>query len=93
MATTGTIATGTGPGVLRHGTVVEFDEAVGLGAVRAHGAPAEAGEPGEAGDSYRFHCTQIADGSRTIEVGTAVTFSVVAGRLGAWEAADVRLAG
>lgn len=61
------------------GTVVEFDPAVGLGAVRA----------GEDGVLYPFHCTQIADGSRTVEVGAEVTFSVVAGRLGRWEAAGV----
>lgn len=61
------------------GTVVEFDPAVGLGAVRA----------GRDGGLYPFHCTQIADGSRTVEVGAEVTFHVVAGRLGRWEAAGV----
>lgn len=63
------------------GTVVEFDVAVGLGVVAAR---SDAG-----GGSYPFHCTQIAGGARTIEVGTQVTFSVVAGRLGRWEAAAV----
>ncbi len=48
------------------GTVVEFDEHVGLGKVA-----------NESGASYVFHCTQISGGSRTIEVGTAVTFDVV----------------
>jgi cold shock CspA family protein len=61
----------------RQGAVAEFDEAAGLGVVRA----------GE-GD-YPFHCTQIAGGTRTIAVGTEVTFVVAAGRLGRWEAADV----
>jgi cold shock CspA family protein len=33
-----------------------------------------------------FHCTSIADGSRTIAVGQHVRFTVVPGRLGRWEA-------
>ena len=41
------------------------------------------------GTAYPFHCTAIADGTRTIAVGTAVRFEVVAGRLGRWEAADL----
>ena len=60
------------------GTVVEFDEAVGLGTVRAI-----------SGQNYPFHCTQIADGSRTIEVGAAVDFQVVPAHHGRWEAAAV----
>ncbi len=40
---------------------------------------------------WPFHCTAIADGSRTIAPGTAVTFTVVPGRLGRWEAVDLRL--
>jgi cold shock CspA family protein len=59
------------------GTVAEFDEARGLGRVEAEGA------------TYPFHCTAIADGSRTIEVGAAVTFEVVAGRMGRWEATAI----
>ena len=39
------------------------------------------------GRRYPFHCTQIADGTRTIAVGTPVTFDVVPGHLGRWEAA------
>ena len=62
------------------GRVVEFDEAVGLG--RVEGAAGEGG--------FGFHCTRIAGGSRTIAVGAEVTFEVVAGRLGRWEASDVR---
>lgn len=64
----------------RSGTVVEFDEKVGLGVV--------AGEDGAT--RYPFHCTQIAGGTRTIDVGTPVTFVVVAGRGGRWEAAKVK---
>jgi cold shock CspA family protein len=60
------------------GTVRAFDEAAGLGVV-----------VDTAGRELPFHCTEIADGTRTIEVGTAVAFAVVAGRLGRWEAADL----
>ena len=55
-----------------------FDEHRGTGTVRADG-----------GAEYPFHCTAIADGSRTIDAGTAVVFAVVAGHHGKWEAADV----
>jgi cold shock CspA family protein len=57
------------------GTVVEFDEHVGLGAVE-----------GEDGARLEFHCAAIADGSRRIDVGAAVTYDVVPGRLGRYEA-------
>ena len=40
------------------GTVAWFDEAGGYGAVE-----------GDGGEQWFFHCTAIADGSRTIEVG------------------------
>lgn len=63
------------------GTVAEFDEHVGLGVVK-----------GEDGTRYPFHCTQIADGTRTIPEGAEVTFEVTAGPLGRWEAARVRQA-
>lgn len=43
--------------------VESFDESAGLGWIRADG-----------GDRHLFHCTQITDGSRRIEVGVAVTF-------------------
>lgn len=62
----------------RLGTVVAFDEARGLGTVAA-------GEGGEWG----FHCTAIADGTRTIDVGAAVVFDVVPGHLGRMEAVRV----
>jgi cold shock CspA family protein len=61
------------------GTVATFDDHRGYGTVReADGA------------EWFFHCTAIADGSRTIAEATPVTFTVVAGRLGRWEAADLR---
>jgi cold shock CspA family protein len=43
-----------------------------------------------AGDLYPFHCTAVADGSRTIATGTVVSFRVVPGRLGRWEATELR---
>ena len=61
------------------GVVTEFDEPAGIGTVT-----------GDGGDTHFFHCTAIADGTRTIEVGTRVAFEVVPGRLGRWEAADLR---
>ncbi len=63
----------------RRGRVEDFDPVVGLGSVRA-----------DDGRTYPFHCTQIADGSRTIDSGTLVEFDVVAGHLGRWEAAAIR---
>ena len=58
-----------------NGVVVAFDDAVGLGEV-------------ERGDGVRFpfHCIEIADGSRTIAVGTSVTFGLLC-KLGRYEAA------
>lgn len=60
------------------GSVASFDEAAGWGVVRAGG-----------GDEYAFHCTAIADGTRTIKAGTAVTFQLTPGHRGQWEAAGV----
>ena len=62
---------------MRTGTVVAFDDPKGFGAI------------GSGDESFFFHCTQIADGTRTIAVGTEVTFEVVAGHMGMWEAAQV----
>lgn len=63
------------------GVVASFDEERGIGTVRS-----------EAGEEHFFHCTAIADGSRTIDEGAAVTFRVVAGRRGQWEATDLEAA-
>lgn len=60
------------------GKVAAFDEHVGLGEIE-----------GDDGRRYPFHCTQLADGTRTIEAGTAVAFEVVPGPLGRWEATGV----
>jgi CspA family cold shock protein len=59
------------------GEVVAFDRQVGLGEVRA-----------DDGASFPFHCIEIADGSRDIEVGAAVQFTLL-GKLGRYEAAGI----
>jgi cold shock CspA family protein len=66
------------PFVEATGIVDSFDDPRGLGAVRS-----------DDGAVLPFHCTAIADGSRTITVGQPVRFTVVAGRLGRWEAAHI----
>lgn len=60
------------------GVVVAFDEARGLGTVRT-----------SRGTELPFHCTAIADGSRTIPEGEQVRYVVVPGHLGRWEAAGI----
>jgi CspA family cold shock protein len=67
-----------GEHTLRAGTVREFDEFRGLGVVVA-----------DDGTSYPFHCTQIADGTRRVDVGAAVSFTLRPGGLGRWEAASI----
>jgi cold shock CspA family protein len=62
------------------GTVTEFDDPRGFGVVTA-----------DDGTRFPFHCTAIADGTRTIEVGTVVEFEVVPGRMGRWEASRLQL--
>ena len=57
------------------GTVRTFDAVRGYGTVES-----------DDGRSWFFHCTQIADGSRTINAGARVRFAVTAGRMGRWEA-------
>jgi hypothetical protein len=59
------------------GVVVAFDEPRGLGTIDADGT------------AYPFHCTALVDGSRTVDVGTAVTFEVRAAGLGRWEATAI----
>ena len=60
------------------GVVDAFDEHRGYGTIRRAD-----------GTDVFFHCTRIADGSRTIDVGTAVTFDLVPGHHGRVEAAGV----
>jgi cold shock CspA family protein len=64
-----------GPG---RGVVESFDDPRGLGVVRS-----------DLGVDYPFHCTAVADGTRTIEAGTPVAFRVAPGRSGRWEATDL----
>jgi CspA family cold shock protein len=61
-----------------HGVVSDFDEPVGLGTLRSDG-----------GEEYPFHCTAIADGTRDIPLGTAVSFRLAPARLGRYEAVDI----
>ena len=61
------------------GAVASFDDAAGYGRVAV-----------DDGRTWFFHCTSIADGTRTIEVGAPVSFDLVGGRLGRWEASDLR---
>lgn len=60
------------------GVVESFDDSRGLGEVRA-----------DDGEVLPFHCTAVADGSRTVAVGLPVRFTVVPGRLGRWEATQL----
>jgi cold shock CspA family protein len=60
------------------GTIAEFDEAKGYGTIRT-----------EDGRDLFFHCTQIADGTRTIPAGAQVIFEIVPGHNGRWEATEV----
>ena len=58
--------------------MVAFDERRGWGTVL-----------GEDGTELFFHCTAVADGSRTIAVGTTVVYTIKAGHRGRWEADDL----
>jgi cold shock CspA family protein len=60
------------------GQVTDFDEQVGLGHVRA-----------DDGSEHLFHCVEIADGTRRIDVGTAVEFELLR-KFGRDEARAVR---
>lgn len=66
---------------VRSGVVATFDDHAGAGTIA---------EPGQA--DWSFHCTSIADGSRTIDVATPVAFRVEPGPNGL-EAVAVRPAG
>jgi cold shock CspA family protein len=74
----------------RTGQVVAFDERVGLGEIQAEGGAGGGAHRPSQPDRFGFHCTQLADGSRTVAVGTRVDFRLLAGRGGRWEAADIR---
>jgi cold shock CspA family protein len=61
------------------GQVVTFDEHRGLGEIRAAN-----------GERIAFHCTAIADGTRTIASDARVEFVLVPGPVGAFEAGAIR---
>jgi len=64
---------------LHTGTVVDFDDPAGLGEVRDDvGATL-----------HPFHCTAIADGTRTIEIGARVRYELVPARPGRAEARSI----
>jgi cold shock CspA family protein len=67
-----------GPDAECSGRVATFDEHSGLGTIRADG-----------GDVYPFHCIEIADGTRRIDVDSRVVFSLLP-KLGRYEAAAIR---
>jgi len=48
------------------GTVISFEEQVGLGVVRS-----------DDGEEFPFHAIEIVDGSRTVEVGRRVGFRLL----------------
>ena len=60
------------------GRVIDFDEHVGLGHVET-----------VEGTVHLFHCVEIADGTRTIDVGAPVEFDLMV-KFGEAEAANIR---
>jgi cold shock CspA family protein len=67
-----------GPRAPVTGVVIEFDDRRGLGVVLA-----------DDGRRLGFHCTAIADGTRTVAVGARVVFWVAPAHLGRYEARNV----
>jgi len=63
------------------GVVTAFDDHKGYGTVTT-----------DDGRDLFFHCTRIADGTRAIDVGQRVAFTVVPGHGGRWEAAEMEKA-
>lgn len=70
-------------GLLAH--VQSYDSPVGMGVVKLDSADLSPAQ------TLDFHCTQIADGTREIEVGAAVLIDVIAAGPGHWEAARVTI--
>jgi CspA family cold shock protein len=66
---------------MREGSVTDFDESRGLGEVTD-----------ETGTVFTFHCVEIADGTRSIAIGTSVRFDVVA-KFGRYEATRITARG
>jgi CspA family cold shock protein len=67
----------TRPDTASSGVVAAFDDDIGIGTVH-----------GDDGNDYRFHCVELADGTRTIAVGTHVEFRVLP-KLGVYEAGSL----
>ena len=65
------------------GSVLRFDHASGDGVVAA---PATS----SISEEWPFHCTQIFGGARVIRAQTKVSFDIVAGLPGRWEATRLR---
>jgi cold shock CspA family protein len=63
------------------GRIIAFDETRGIGEVQADADAAV----------YLFHCTQIADGSRTIPLGALVSFETFTHPVGGPEATALRV--
>lgn len=63
------------------GTVTSYDDHAGFGEIEGD-ADADAVR-------YWFHCTHVADGSRHADPGQQVSFRVVPGHCGRWEASEI----
>lgn len=63
---------------LYSGRIATFDEFAGRGEIEARG-----------GMHFPFHCTAIADGTRTVAADAPVRFRLVPGPLGALEATAI----
>lgn len=61
------------------GRVLAFENDRGLGEIED-----------DSGVRYPFHATQLADGARTIAVGSPVSFEIIPGLPGRWEAAGIQ---
>ncbi len=64
----------------RRGRVRSFDERRGRGEIES-----------DDHETFSFHCTAIANGTRRIAPGTPVEFDVVPGLPGRWEAAVIEV--
>jgi cold shock CspA family protein len=66
----------------RSGVVASFDADEGLGTLAL-----------DDGTTVPFHATQLADGTRRVEVGARVTASIVPWHLGRLEATEIEVVG
>ena len=84
----------------RHtGVVADYDDPAGFGEIVVEPAgsggraePAGSGgraEPAGQAGRFWFHCTALVDGSRHAEPGQQVTFRLVPGHCGRWEATEI----